>query len=63
MWGDSVSYDDLMAGFKANRVYASEDDELVGAFQVEYSGSKHWMGETVDLSADEDDVDVLVKIW
>ena len=63
VWGDSVSYDDLMAGFKANRVYASEDDELVGAFQVEYSGSKHWMGETVDLSADEDDVDVLVKIW
>ncbi len=39
VWGDSVSYDDLMAGSKANRVYASEDDELVGAFQVEYSGS------------------------
>ena len=63
VWVGTNSYRGLMNGIKANRVYATEDDELVVAFQVEYKGRRHWMGDTVTLDGDEDDVDVLVKIW
>ena len=63
VWVGTNSYRGLMNGIKANRVYATEDDELVVAFQVEYKGRRHWMGETVTLDSAEDDVDVLVRIW
>jgi len=62
-WADGVSYDQLMDAFRANRVYTTEDDELVVAFQVKYNGQTHWMGETVPLDSDEDDVELLVKVW
>lgn len=62
-WADSVSYDDLMKAFRADRVYATEDDELVVAFQVRYLGHTYWMGETVPIQGDEADVEVLVKVW
>jgi hypothetical protein len=63
VWADSVSYADLMKAFKANRVYATEDDEMAVVFQVKYMGKTYWMGETVPLETDEAEVDLLVKVW
>jgi hypothetical protein len=63
VWADSASYEDLMNAFKANRVYATEDDEMVVALQAEYKGRRYWMGETVTLESEEDDVDLIVRIW
>jgi hypothetical protein len=63
VWADAASYEDLMKAFKANRVYATEDDEMVVAFQAEYKGKRYWMGETVALESDEDDVDLIVRVW
>lgn len=63
VWADSASYEDLMKAFKANRVYATEDDEMAVAVQVEYKGQRYWMGETVPLDAEEDDVVLIVKVW
>jgi hypothetical protein len=63
VWADSVSYADLMKAFKANRVYATEDDEMVVSFQVKYKGTTYWMGETVPLDQEEAEVELLVKVW
>ena len=63
VWVGTPSYRGLMNGIKANRIYASEDDELVVVFQVEYKGRRHWMGSTVQIDDDDADVDILVKIW
>ena len=63
VWVGTNSYQGLMNGFGDNRVYATEDDELVVAFQVEYRGRRHWMGDTVELDGDEADVHVLLRIW
>jgi len=63
VWADGASYDGLMAGLKANRVYATEDDELVVAFQVARGGYRYWMGHTIHLDGDEADVEAIVKIW
>lgn len=62
-WADSPSYEDLMKAFKALRVYATEDDEMAVVFQVQHKGQAYWMGDTVPLEKDEDDVEILVKIW
>lgn len=62
-WAASASYHDLMKAFKANRVYASEDDEMAVVYQVRYQGKTYWMGETVPIAGDEADVIVLVKVW
>jgi hypothetical protein len=35
VWADEASYSGLMTAFRSNRVYATEDDEMV-AFQVRY---------------------------
>lgn len=48
-WAEDASYGALMDAFRANRVYATEDDELVVAFQVEVAGKTNWMGSTVQL--------------
>lgn len=63
VWSDSFSYDDLMKAIRANRAYATEDDEMAVAFQVEYQGKKYWMGETVPLIESGADVDLLVTVW
>lgn len=63
VWADSPSYASLMAAIKANRVYATEDDEMVVAFQVKYKDKTYWMGETVPLEAEEAEVQILVKVW
>ncbi len=57
------SYIGLMNGFEANRVYATEDDEMVVVYQVEYKGKRHWMGDTVIIDDDPSSVDVVVKVW
>lgn len=62
-WADAVDYPSLMRAFKANRVYATEDDEMVVVFQVRYKGKTYWMGETVPLETEEAEVEFLVKIW
>lgn len=63
VWVEGITYDDLMDGFRSNRVYATEDDELAVAYQVRFDNRVHWMGESVDLQADEADVEVLVRVW
>lgn len=63
VWADERSYAGLMNGFRANRVYATEDDEMAVMFQVEHNGARYWMGETVPLEDDEAEVDLLVKVW
>ena len=63
VWASSGSYSDLMEGFKANRAYATEDDELVLVYQVRYKEKTYWMGESVLLESDEEDVEVVIKIW
>ena len=62
-WAKSRTYDDLMEAFRARRVYMTEDDEMVVAFQVEYGGKTYWMGETVPLADAEEDVVLVVKVW
>jgi hypothetical protein len=61
-WVDNVSYEGLMDAFRANRVYATEDDELVVVFQVRHDDRVFWMGETVPLGQD-DEVEALVRVW
>jgi hypothetical protein len=63
VWADSATYADLMKAFRANRVYATEDDELAVAYRVRYKGQTYWMGESVPLEDSEDDVELLVKVW
>lgn len=62
-WADSATYADLMKAFRANRVYTTEDDELVVSFQVQYQGRDYWMGDTVDLNRQEANVTLKVKVW
>ena len=62
-WADSPTLDALMDAFRVNRAYATEDDELAVAYQVEYKGKTYWMGETVPIDGDEATVDVLVRAW
>lgn len=62
-WAARFDYDALMDAFRANRVYATEDDELVVFFRVEHAGRRHWMGETVTLTQDEVEVELLVRVW
>lgn len=63
VWADTATYDDLMRGFRANRVYTTEDDELAVSFQVQHGGRTAWMGETVDLNAATANVTLKVKVW
>lgn len=63
VWVSSVNYDDLIKAFQKNRVYATEDDEMVVVFQVEYKGRKYWMGEVVLLEESEADVEFIVQVW
>ena len=63
VWADKPTYAELMKGFQANRIYATEDDELVVAYQARYANKTYWMGDTVPLQASEADVDLIVKIW
>lgn len=63
VWSDSRSAEDLLDAIRANRAYATEDDELAVVFQVEHDGQRHWMGESVSLGAAEDSVTLLVRIW
>lgn len=62
-WSDNVSYSALMQAFKANRVYATEDDEMAVSFQVRYKGRLYWMGETVPLETEEAEVELVIKVW
>lgn len=61
-WADARSYAALMDAIRANRVYATEDDELAVVFQVAHQGQVHWMGETVLLDEETADVELRVRI-
>jgi hypothetical protein len=63
VWAKSRSYADLIEAFKARRVYATEDDEMVVALQVESGGRTYWMGDTVPLEDEQADVTVVVRVW
>ena len=62
VWATTPTYEGFVEAVKARRVYATEDDELAVAFQVRYRDAVHWMGESVALTEDETDVELLVRI-
>lgn len=61
-WVPNVTYADLMTAFRKHRVYATEDDELAVALQVEHAGQRHWMGESVEIDDNGVSVDVIVNV-
>lgn len=63
VWAAAPDYAALMNAIRANRVYATEDDRLVVAFRVRHNGVIHWMGDSVALEEEGNDVQVLVRIW
>lgn len=63
VWADGVTSADLMSGFKANRVYTTEDDEMAVVFQVRFGGQTYWMGDQIPLPEGESEVELLVKVW
>ncbi|NKB39025.1 MAG: hypothetical protein GKR93_17980 [Gammaproteobacteria bacterium] len=63
VWSDGVTYSDLMEAFRSNRVYATEDDELVVAFTAEYGGKTYWMGDSIEIGHDESTIDIKVQVW
>lgn len=62
VWADDLSYVNVIEAIQANRVFATEDDELAVSLRVEYDGKTYWMGEDVPLNAEEADVTLLVDI-
>ena len=50
VWASALSYDGIISGIQANRVFASEDDEMAVALQVEHGGKTYWMGEPRERS-------------
>lgn len=62
VWASDLAYDDLIEAIKANRVFATEDDELAVSLRVEYRGETYWMGQTVPLADEEEDVTLLIDI-
>ncbi len=62
VWVNSLTLADITEGIKANRVFATEDDELAVAMQVRYNNKTYWMGETVPLTAEEQDVRLIVMV-
>ncbi len=63
VWADSATFEDVMKAFQANRVYASEDDELAVVFQVASGEQVAWMGDEVALGSEEEEVEVRVRAW
>lgn len=63
IWADDISLGSLIAAFQANRVYASQDDELAVVFQAVKDGRVHWLGDTVALGADEEEIFLRARIW
>jgi hypothetical protein len=63
VWSSSATLDALTQAIKANRVYATEDDELAVAYRVTYHGATYWMGDTVPLGVSAADVTLKVKVW
>ena len=61
VWADELTLDGIAEAMSANRVFATEDDELAVGFQVRHSGVTYWMGETVPLDA-ESEVTVVVHV-
>lgn len=62
VWVDALSLDGITEGFKANRTFATEDDELAVALQVEYDGNTYWMGDTVPLKEEQAEVTVVLHV-
>jgi hypothetical protein len=62
VWADSCSYRPVMDAFRANRAFATEDDELAVALQVLHGGKTYWMGERVPLGAAEAEVTLVVYV-
>lgn len=63
VWAKNVSYDAVMEGFKARRVYVTEDDELAFVVQVIRKGRTYWMGESIPDIENETDIEIIVKAW
>lgn len=62
VWADSFTANGIAEAMKANRVFATEDDELAVAILVEYGGATYWMGETVPLLIDEAEVTLTIHV-
>lgn len=63
VWADTITYSGLMDAFKKNRVYATEDDEMAVVLRVKYKAKTHWMGETVTITGNEEDVELEMSAW
>ena len=50
VWADALCLDGITEGMKANRVFATEDDELAVGLQVKHGGKTFWLGETVPVA-------------
>jgi hypothetical protein len=62
VWADTCEYRPLMDAIRANRVFATEDDELAVALQVRFGATTSWMGQTVALGSQEGDVTLVVFV-
>ena len=62
VWVESLTLDEIADAVQANRVFATEDDELAVALQVRYAGETYWMGETVPLADEEAEVVVILYV-
>lgn len=63
VWTEKLTYTSFMDALKQNRIYATEDDEMAVVFQVEYKDNKYWMGESVTLTEELEEVIVHVQVW
>src|SRR5262249_41482933 len=62
VWADSCEFRPLMDAIKANRVFATEDDELAVALQVRSGTTTSWMGQIVPLPGQEADVTLVIFV-
>ena len=61
LWADAFTLPEIVEAITANRVFATEDDELAVAFRVIHDGQVYWMGQTVPLTK-EAEVTMLVHV-
>lgn len=62
VWAASRTYEDILAGLRASRVFATEDDELAVALQVRVGEEVFWMGSVAPIPREEADVELIVTI-
>lgn len=62
VWASACEYRPLVDAIRANRVFATEDDELAVALQVRQGTAITWMGQIVQLPTQESDVTLIAFV-